>query len=419
MSRSDEFCNVLYELARDHNGQNIETTVNGVPILIIQRLEDADYVLRLNADNYHKNMDFFRQVMGPSRFSENGDDWYFRMELSQPFFTKFDREQTFRLAREAAVKTVTQMIANSAAGATVLDDGLLRCMTVEVFLKNFFDKSLEETGVDMENLARMMEYGSEYAFVPAGETSARYHETLAQLPDLRREMLRELSSFRKNKADPDTLLGRLQQADADETKKFVQEHELITLFAAGTESTAASVGWTCYLLAKHPEMQEMLRQEARDFLHSGEVDWNCLSKLKLLHNFVSEALRLYPPTPVIAKRAIVADTVGDFKVVAGQNVLVSFVGVQLDKRLREDPWKIDLDETAAACPAAGRTTSFSIGPRVCGGKHFALVEVATFLVFFLDKARFVLTSDEEPSFRWKSQMLHAGGQPVRVLPLDA
>ncbi|MEN3929910.1 cytochrome P450 [Microvirga sp. W0021] len=404
---------------RDHNGENVETTVNNVPILIIQRLEDADYVLRLNADNYHKNMDWFRQVMGPSRISEDGEDWRFRMQLSQPYFSKFDREKTFSFAQKAAEEAVEQMIKDSAKGAHVLDDALLRRMTVEVFLQNFFGKSLSETGVDMEKLARMMEYGSEYAFVPEGETSARYQETLAHLPDLRREMLKELESFRKEKAEPNTLLGDLQAADAEGRMSFVQEHELVMLFAAGTEATAASVGWACYLLAKHPEVQDALRQDVQSLFSAEKGTWGCLSKLGRLNNFVSEVLRLYPPTPVIAKLAVEDDVIGDIKVSAGQNVLISFVGVQHDKRLRPDPWKLDLEDTATSCPAAGRTTSFSIGPRVCGGKHFALVEVATFLAFFLSKARFVLTSDKEPKFRWKSQMLHAGGQPVSVIPIDA
>lgn len=61
--------------------------------------------------------------------------------------------------------------------------------------------------------------------------------------------------------------------------------------------------------------------------------------------------------------------------------------------------------------------AFSFGPRVCGGKHFALMEMMTILAVLLRKGRVELTSYEQPQFRWKSLILRDGGQPVRIAPL--
>jgi len=291
-------------------------------------------------------------------------------------------------------------------------------MAVSVFLPLFFDMNLKEAGIDMEDLARMMEYGSEYAFVPSGETMVRYKKTLGQLPGLRRKILAQMEKFRMIDAPEQSLLGRLQNADRDETQNFVQEHELISLLAAGTETTASSMGWACYLLARNPDIQESLRQEVRKFMSSGKIVWDDFSQLKLLNNFISETLRLFPSTPVVARMAVAADRIGDFDIDAGQNVLVSFVGVNHDSRMREDPWRIDVSDLATGCPVSGRTTSFSLGPRVCGGKHFALVEMAGFIGALLDKVRFEPTCMQEPRFRWKSQMLHEGGLPVRAIALN-
>lgn len=417
MNRPDNFCNVLYQLAREHNAENIETVVNGVRILVIQRIEDADYVLRGNFDNYIKNMEWFRQVLGPSRMSENGEAWRFRMDLSQPYFAKFDRQKVLELALKVGAETASEIIDGSMENNGGVDDALMRRMAVSVFLQIFFGMSLKEAGVDMEDLARMMEYGSEYAFVPSGETVIRYKKTLTQIPDLRRKLLAQMEKFRSIEAPKQSLLGRLQEADQDGSFNFVQEHELISLLAAGTETTASSMGWACYLLARNPDIQENLRQEARASLDSGQATWENFNQLKLLNNFISETLRLFPSTPVIARSAVAADRIGSFDIEAGQSVLVSFVGVNHDGRVRKDPWQIDVSDFATGGPVCGRTTSFSLGPRICGGKHFALVEMAGFIAALLDKVHFEPTSVGKPCFRWKSQMLHEGGLPVRAIPL--
>ncbi|MEN3930057.1 cytochrome P450 [Microvirga sp. W0021] len=417
MFEAGDLCTALYDLARKHNGENREVVVNGIPILIIQRFEDADYILRLNADNYIKNMAWFRQVMGPSRMSENGEAWQLRMEISQPYFSKFDRNACFAFAQEAAQDTIQEMAQASTAGATVLNDIHLRKLSATVALRLFFGMSIDEAGLDLEDLAEMMEYGSQYAFVPRGETNERYQQTISKLPALRHRVLKSLEKFRTIQADPNTMLADLQAAQRDKTNGFTQEHELVTLFAASTETTGASLGWACYLLAKYPDIQQLIRNEVRALRGAGQFDWEHIKNLRPLQNFISETLRLYPPTPVIAKLAVADDMINGIPIKAHQNILVSFVGIQMDQRMRRDPWQMDISDTYAACPVSGRTTSFSMGPRICGGKHFALVELAAFICTFVERAELELTSDAPPHFLWKSQMLHKGGQPVRISTL--
>ncbi len=81
---STDICNVLYALAKSHNGKNVWLTLNEVPTLVIQTKHDADYVLRRNYVNYEKNMAWFRQALGSSRFFENGQLWKNHKKLTQP-----------------------------------------------------------------------------------------------------------------------------------------------------------------------------------------------------------------------------------------------------------------------------------------------------------------------------------------------
>ena len=415
MSLSSTICEQLYQLSHDKNGENVITNFNGVDVLIIQRHEEADHILRLNAANYRKNMAWFRLVFGPSRFSEDDHPWAIRRERTQSYFSRFDRERTFQLAQSYALEAVDTLIKQSEK-STYIDDGTMRAMTAKVLVENFFDIRLDDTDIDLNILAEFMEAGSDYSFVPQGKTTDLYRDRLMQLPELRRNVLHQLGFFRRPDVIQSSLLKDLLAADQRQTDRVVLEHEMMTFMAAGAETSAATMGWACYLLALYPTMQEELREIAQQFWNADEQSWKALSSLAPLARFISETLRLYPPTPIVARYAIADDHINATPIPAGQNVMVSFIGIQHDKRLRTDPWKIDLTGDRAHI-SDGNTMAFSIGPRVCGGKHFALLELITFLSVFLTKARFELTSDEPPAYLWKSQMLRLGGQPVRVSAL--
>lgn len=417
MNLSSQICGMLYDFARTRNGETIEIELNGVPVLIVQSLEDAGHVLRHNAVNYRKNMAWFRQALGASRFSEDGEAWKVRQALTQRHFAQFDRDRTVLQAARYAHRACDAMLRDSAEGRQTIDDDILRNLTVSVLVECFFGVAPETISLDLGNLARLMDCGSEYSFVPAGHTGTLYRERLGQLPELRRQVLADLRPFRNGEVPSSPLLADMLAADRDPATGIVLEHELLTFFAAGAETSAATIGWACYLLARHPEVQEALRQEVRAYLAGGQRDWSVLSRIEPIANFISETLRLYPPTPIVARLARGPDRIGQHAVDTGQNVLVSFVGVQHDARIRPDPWRLDIDPRTATRPPAGTVTAFSFGPRVCGGKNFALVELASALCVLLERARFTLTSEESPSFHWKSQMLRQGGQPVRLEPL--
>ena len=422
MNQSTKICNHLYELAKEKNGQNVWINVNDVPIFVVQNHDTADYILNKNHQNYLKNMKWFRQTLGASRFSENGEAWQIRKELTQHYFSKFDREQTFVLSCHYAKHTLARLIENSDCGQKSISDDVLREMATCVLLDVFLGVKLADTNINIQNLATLMEYGSEYSFVPAGQTNALFKEKLALLPSLFRQVLADFKLFRSDKAPSSPLLEGILAADQDPSNDIVLEHELLTFFAAGAETTAATVGWACYLLAQHPQMQEELRQESMAFWQGEEPhDWAHLSELPGLTALISEALRLYPSTPIIARLAVEDDTIDGQAIPAGQNVLISFIGIQHDEKLHQNPWVMDIEQAKQkphTKKGSGINTAFSSGPRVCGGKHFALVELAGFLSIFLSLARFTLTSSEPVKFHWKSQMLHEGGQPVSVTWLD-
>ncbi|WP_168189666.1 cytochrome P450 [Limnobaculum zhutongyuii] len=413
---STDICHYLYSLADEQNGKNVSLMLNGVPTLIVQNREDAEYVLRRNYANYEKNMVWFKQALGASRFFENGQIWKLHKNLTQPFLNRFDDQQTVKLAIHYAQQGLAQLINGGREGQVTLDDGIFRKMAMAVFLENFFPISLEESGINIDSIAELMEFSSEFSFIPAGTLNTQHRRRLVKLRALRRQVNGQLQIFRDPKYT-NPLLERILQAEAEPENQVVLEDELMAFLAAGSESTAATMSWVCYLLACHPEQQEKLYQEV--MAHPQPTNWQQLSQMPGLMTFISEALRLYPPIPIIIRQALGKDRIGDDEISEQQNIIISFIGIMRNQNVYQNPAELNLrddDYSPLNDKESGIGISFSHGPRICGGKDFALVELAGFVYTFLKQASFTLTSDLPPRFYWKSQMVNQGGQPVRVTP---
>ena len=410
-SPGQDICHLLYSLAREKNGKNVWLELNGVWTLIVQNAHDADYILRRNHANYEKNMVWFRLALGVSRFFENGDAWKKHRSLTQPFLNNTDDVNIVKLSILHGEQTLQ---AFSQADSLTLDDKMFREMAMAVLIENFFPVSFREMAFDTDPIAQLMACSSEFSFIPAGESGTNNRRKLVQLRALRRHVHDSLAIFRHEFGNT-PILAQIIRAEQEPDSQVLLEDELMTFLAAGSESTAAAMSWICYLLARYPDEQEKLY---REICGAPEPTcWQDLSRMQRMLSFISEAMRLYPPIPAIIRQSLKADLIGADAVGAKENILISFIGILHDERHYPCPWEMNLSEHAGS-PLEDKNsavhTAFSKGPRLCGGKRFALIEIAGFVYTFLKHASFSLTSDFPPQFHWRSQMLRQGGQPVKV-----
>lgn len=63
---------------------------------------------------------------------------------------------------------------------------------------------------------------------------------------------------------------------------------------AGFDTTANSLAYASYLLAKHPEKMKLAQEEVDTVVGSENVSYDDMTKLKYLDAVVRESLRLYP-----------------------------------------------------------------------------------------------------------------------------
>src|SRR5262249_48884128 len=112
----------------------------------------------------------------------------------------------------------------------------------------------------------------------------------------------------------DDLLSRLLSARDPETGEPMAETQLInnllTLLAAGHETTAKALNCTLYLLARTPEWQSIVRDEVREVAGSEPLSAHHLPRLVLTQQVLKESMRLYPPAPSMSRRITTPMTVG-------------------------------------------------------------------------------------------------------------
>jgi len=196
--------------------------------------------------------------------------------------------------------------------------------------------------------------------------------------------------------------------------------EVITLFVAGHETTAAALSWTFYLLATHPEAEERVRAELDDALGSDtQRPFNVgdLPKLPYGRMVVEEAMRLYPPAWITNRQALADDVIRGYRIPAGAFVMMLPYVLHRHPDLWDYPDKFD-PERFSPERIAGHPRyvyfPFGGGPRQCIGKGMALVESHLILSTVMQRCRLRLATQHPVEPLALATLRPSGGLPMKI-----
>jgi cytochrome P450 len=173
------------------------------------------------------------------------------------------------------------------------------------------------------------------------------------------------------------LLAARDETTGDGMSDRQLRDEVVTIFAAGHETTAVAMSWTWYLLSRHPRCEARLHQELDQVLAGRSPRFADLEHLPYTRMVFEEALRLYPPAFSLTRVAAADDRIGPHRIPKGAMVTLSPWVTHRDPRLWPDPERFDPERFL---PEAVRQRHkfayfpFGGGPRVCIGNSFALME---------------------------------------------
>ncbi|GHO81755.1 cytochrome P450 [Ktedonobacter sp. SOSP1-85] len=164
--------------------------------------------------------------------------------------------------------------------------------------------------------------------------------------------------------------------------------QVMTLVAAGHETTQNSLCWTFYLLAQHPEIRQKLLLELHTVLAGHAPTVADLARLPYLEWVMNESWRVLPPVWRMGRRAIRDFTLGDYHLPAGTIVLLSQWVTHNDAEIWHDPQEFRperWDPIQGEKVPRGAYFPFGLGPRICIGMPFAQMETKLLLAAILQR----------------------------------
>jgi cytochrome P450 len=215
----------------------------------------------------------------------------------------------------------------------------------------------------------------------------------------------------------DDLLAMLLSA-RDEDGSALSAAELhdqcMVMFQAGHETSATALLWWSWLMARHPETADQARKEVDGVLAGREPSAADAAALPYLCATLKEAMRLYPPiAALMTRRAIRGFELAGRPLPAGTLLRITPWVIHRDPRWFPQPDAFRPERFLADDPTQPRSAwmPFGVGPRVCIGQHFAMLEMTLVAALLLQRCTLETLPDMPPP----EARLHVTLRPVAPL----
>jgi len=195
---------------------------------------------------------------------------------------------------------------------------------------------------------------------------------------------------------PGTLLADLLAANQSGKGESISlegiRNELIVLFMAGHETTANALSWVWYLVSQSPDVEAKLHVELDHVLNGRRPGYDDYQALTYTRAIFEETMRLYPPVPILSREAKEDDVIRRKEIPAGSLMLVVPWLLHRHKDYWENPDHfiperfLDVNNR----PDKFLYLPFSVGPRVCIGKMFGMVEAVMVIATLAQRFRLTL-----------------------------
>ena len=169
--------------------------------------------------------------------------------------------------------------------------------------------------------------------------------------------------------------------------------QLLTIFIAGHDTSTATLAWSLFLLASHPNEYSKVQDEIDQTLGKDQPSYEAMSQLKYLDMVIHESLRLYPPIHIGNRIAVRDIDYQGYLIPSGTRVVYSIYLSQRHKQYWSDPEnfipeRFNSEENRTRLPYT--YLPFGGGGRNCIGMAFAMVETKLVLARIIQKFKLKL-----------------------------
>ncbi|MBL8278763.1 MAG: cytochrome P450 [Pelomonas sp.] len=380
-------------------------------------VDHADALVR-----WARGPEVFADLMGQSVLVTEGATWQRQRRMLMPAFTPKRVAGYAALMTDAAVEGLARVTPGEVAM-----DALYSHLTMDVISRTLFSTPIgDDTAAAADAVQVLSETALAEMFWPVtlpdwlplpGKAAKRRASRL-----LHGLLASHIDARRASGDDKPDLLGRLMGLRDEATGEALSPQEVydqcMVSFQAGHETSATALLWWSWLLAAHPEAQARAREEVDAVLAGRVPTADDAAALPYLGATLKEAMRLFPPVAAFMTRRLTRE--------------ITVAGVRLPARalVRVTPWLLHRDprwwpEAEAFRPERflpgapheiprGAYIPFGLGPRVCLGQHFAVLEMTLIAALVLQRFTLSPVGSTPPKPRMAVTLRPEGGMRLRL-----
>jgi len=380
----------LGKLTKSH-GPIVHANFAGRKYFILQHPDYIQHVLLENHKAYCKPgaTKLLRIFLGEGLSTSNGELWLRQRRIMQPAFHKQRLLHILNIINEETDSFIDKLNELPARARLNISHEFLQ-LTISFISRAMFSTALKE---EMELMVKALEALAMYA--------SRWMKSMIKIPthwptpaninfrknckifdDIIYNIIERRRKDIANDVLPaeEDLLDMLMGYYDEETRSGMPEKQLrdevTTMFMAGHETTAQTLSWIFYHLAKEKKINQKVRNEAAKILDGRLPSLNDLSQLIYTKQVIDEGLRCYPPIWALVRRPLHNDDINGIKITASSNVLINIYGMHHHPGYWATPDVFNpahFDAASAQSRHQFAYIPFGGGPRLCLGRSFAVM----------------------------------------------
>lgn len=341
--------------------------------------------------------DGVRLFAGNGLLTASGEDWINQRRMVKGEFTSDAIGHLHQDMCSAINKTIRHFDTLAHEKKTINIFDMMRKLAMNVVSTTLFGREFTKCEELNQAFEVLLQIAALKSITPLGAFIYLPTASNWRFLEARRKVNRITDDFiTDNSINNQTLVKRLIETakkhyQGQKLKNYLRD-QVNTIFLAGHETTANTLGWIWALLANNPDIEKRLLQELDSFKgDTPQISDFCY--MPLVRNIAMEALRLYPPVWALMRDAGPEATLGSIKIPKNTRMVISPYFVHRHPHFWPDPERFLPDRFngfSDKSPAAYAYLPFSYGGRKCIGDHFANLEMSLAICMLAKRYRFTL-----------------------------
>lgn len=361
------------------------------------------HVLVKNADNYTKEDTSFmrvKDIIGVGQLTSVGEAWASSRKQMQPHFYYNNLSQAFPIINDCTDRLIErwEKYAKKRIAFNVVEE--MSAVVLEISTALLFGQKVP---FDPFLTVRRFRYANNYI-----ATTSNLWKYKPTLPNFRyqnaKRFIRQLchrlvEGPHDHYANLSPLLSPIF-LDGGESPEAIEHSigEATNYLLAGHDTTASALSWAFYCLNGSPTTHDFLIEEASTVLGTGPVTLEKYEQLTNTLAIIQETLRLFPSVWSMERSAIEDDQIGPMSIQAGSYMFICPYTMHRHPSYWHSPNEFNIHHFSAQQTKERPKCAyipFGMGPRVCIGKHLALMIATSVLAKIAQRYHFRLDTRKE------------------------